>query len=432
MVTAPLALPVAQDVDPAGEHPLDERADQGLAEWAEQTETAPRSAIAVRPKPARRLPDHYLLGDVLGRGSLGTTYRAHDEAAKRPAVIKWVAERFGGDPRFAERLMGATAAAACLDHPHIVKILDSGIADGRPFVVMEQVEGRSLRAVLDDPGKLPIEQCVRIAVQIADALAYAHRRYVAHGDLRPENVLLDARGNVKLTDFGLVRAAVTTDRTLLGTALRRAAYIPPEQLGQAVPDDRTDVYGLGALLYELLTGTPATSGKTVLLGSQHPERPLPPRRLRPELPWRVDRAVMSALSPDSRDGFLSVQEFRTALIGSPTSMASPQPAGWWKRTGAAVRRPLHGRPAARPGYIAASLAIFLAVAFAAAALFALLSRGPRAADAPSPAGRGVLESIVATPDDRLRPGSEVRRAMSSGVLPQPADAESAQTELAQP
>src|SRR3954471_24205460 len=159
------------------------------------------------PLGNRRLKGRYKLGGVLGHGSLGVTYRAEDTLLQRPVAIKMLADRYADDAVFRERFMAATASAGRLIHPNIVTVLDAGIVDGRPFVVMELVEGPSLRARLSR-GAVPIGDCQRQALQLADALATAHRQRIIHGDIRPENVLIDEHGNAKLSDFGFVRAAV--------------------------------------------------------------------------------------------------------------------------------------------------------------------------------------------------------------------------------
>ena len=231
------------------------------------------------PLGNKRLKGRYKLGAALGHGSLGVTYRAEDTLLQRPVAIKMLADRYADDPVFRERFMAATAAAGRLIHPHIVTVLDAGVVDGHPFVVMELVEGHSLRARLNERGPLPIADSQRIALQLAEGLALAHRQGVIHGDIRPENVLLDEHGNAKLTDFGFVRAAVATDVTLLGT-VQRAAYSPPELPIRERGDGPTDVYALAVVVYEMLCGaTPRAAGSHDRGGVA---TPIPVRRRRPD------------------------------------------------------------------------------------------------------------------------------------------------------
>src|SRR5215212_6615893 len=168
------------------------------------TSGAPRARRGARvndPLPAgqsplgnKRLKGRYKLGAILGQGSLGMTYRAEDVLLQRPVAVKMLADRYADDPVFRERFMAATAAAGRLIHPHIATVLDAGVVDGHPFVVMELVEGQSLRGRLNDRGALPVADCQRIALQLTEALVLAHRQRVIHGDIRPENVLLDEHG----------------------------------------------------------------------------------------------------------------------------------------------------------------------------------------------------------------------------------------------
>src|SRR3954452_20002846 len=147
------------------------------------------------PLGNKRLKGRYKLGAMLGHGSLGVTYRAEDTLLQRAVAVKMLADRYADDSVFRERFMAATAAAGRLIHPNIVTVLDAGVVAGPPFVVMELVDGQSLRPRLNERGPLPVADCQRIAVQLADALIVAHRQRVIHGDIRPENVLIDEQGN---------------------------------------------------------------------------------------------------------------------------------------------------------------------------------------------------------------------------------------------
>src|SRR5215213_274932 len=288
---------------------------------------------ASRALRGERVKGRYRLGAALGQGSLGVTYRAEDTLLQRPVAIKMLADRYADDPVFRERFMAATAAAGRLIHPHIVTVLDAGVVDGHPFVVMELVEGQSLRARLNERGPLAIADSQRIALQLAEGLALAHRQGVIHGDIRPENVLLDEHGNAKLTDFGFVRAAVATDVTLLGT-VQRAAYSPPELPIRERGDEPTDVYALAVVVYEMLTCTTPRAAT----GSQDrvtQTAPIPVRRRRPEVPALLDRALWKALEPEPRERIMTATELRAALSGRdslpatmPPPTAPPIQAAW--------------------------------------------------------------------------------------------------------
>ena len=415
--------------------------------------TTRQVVVGRRPPPAEiRLKERYLLGKVLGHGSLGTTYRAVDELMQRPVAVKLLSERYANDTAFNQRLMAATAAAGRLNHPHIVTVLDAGLIDGRPFIVMELVEGQSLRPFLANRGKLSIEQCMTIAIGVADALIHAHHQRVIHGDLRPENVLLDSRGTVKVADFGFVRAAVATDRTLIGGVLQRAAYNAPEQLLQGTVDERTDIYGLGTLLYELLTGAPPVSGAHAM-SALSPRRfaVTPPHRLRADVPPRLDSAVVRALAPEPGSRFNSAQELRLALAGPEKDVISRDaavPPVWRRETHLRPRRgsrPI-GHHAAALVPIGVSLAILLAAALAFTVVFPRTFGGFQMTEVPNlldhdlteattiASAHGLTLKVASTqptddrPKDailgqdpqvggRLRRGSEVKVTLSSGMRP---------------
>lgn len=425
-------------------HSLGERiVGNGVPKRAEQRADA-------RAAP-QRLKERYSLVEVLGHGSLGTTYRAFDQTMQRGVAIKLASERYAYDSQFGQRFMAEVAAAGRLSHPNVAHVLDAGFLAGRPFVVMELVEGKSLRAILAD-GPLPTDQCAKIAQQLVDALEGAHHQGVVHGDLRPDNVLLDRRGDAKIADFGLVRAAVATDRTLLGSAIRRTPYIPPEQLPAGPADEQTDLYALGVLLYELLTGATPPAGLEALGGRAHSEV-MPPRRVRADVPLELDRAVMRALDPNPTGRFASLGDFRRDLRPEPAGAGAarseaPAVAAW--RTAARPRPPRGSRGAGHHATalvpLLASLAIVLAAIGAFTVVFPRLFSNFQMIDVPTvveydlaeatsiAAAHGLEVRVVGTqptddrPKDtvltqnpavgaRLRRGSELKIAVSSGMRP---------------
>jgi len=282
----------------------------------------------------RRLKGRYKLGSILGHGSLGVTYRAEDTLLQRSVAVKMLADRYADDAVFRERFMAATAAAGRLIHPNIVTVLDAGVVDGHPFVVMELVDGQSLRSRLNERGPLAIADAQRIGVQLAEALSVAHRQRVVHGDIRPENVLLDQHGNAKLADFGFVRAAVATDVTLLGT-VQRAAYSAPELAIRDSGDEPTDVYALAVVVYEMLCGSTPRASTGGLYDRAASATPIPVRRRRPDVPAHIDRAIWKALEPEPRERITTAVELRGALSGgdglpavSPPMVPPPLQAAW--------------------------------------------------------------------------------------------------------
>ncbi len=282
-----------------------------------------------RPKTSSRerlkiaLADRYSVERLLGTGGMATVYLAHDIKHGRKVAIKVLRPELAealGSKRFL-REIGLTAR---LDHPHIVSVYDSGEADGIVYYVMPYVEGESLRQRLDRMGRLGLGEAVEIVKDVASGLQYAHERQVIHRDIKPENVLL-AAGQARVADFGLARAlnqAGGSRLTETGIAVGTPEYMSPEQcIGVTHLDARTDVYALGCLTFEMLTGRPPFSegpAQTILLQqAKHP----PPKlaSLRRDLPKNVTRAVDRSLAKNPEARFASVAAFVDALSDTPSA-----------------------------------------------------------------------------------------------------------------
>ncbi len=213
------------------------------------------------------LDGRYRVGPVLARGGMSTVYRGTDTRLERPVAIKVMAPHFAADPIFLQRFEREARAAARLHHPGVVGVHDQGVdsspAGDHVFLVMELVEGGTLRDLLRQHGRLPVPLAIAVADMVLSALAAAHREGLVHRDIKPENVLIGPGGVVKVADFGLVRAAAEVSNTgdvILGTV----AYLSPEQVATGAADARSDVYAAGVLLFEMLTGTPPYTGDTAL------------------------------------------------------------------------------------------------------------------------------------------------------------------------
>ena len=205
----------------------------------------------------------YEVGALAGRGGMGEVYRAHDPRLERPVALKLLSERLSDDDGFRERMLKESRLAASLDHPNVVPIYEAGEADGRLFIAMRYVDGTDLKALLRREGALTPERAVAIAAQVADALDAAHAKGLVHRDVKPSNVLLDQQGgreHAYLADFGLTQSiaeAGPADGSLMGTV----DYVAPEQIRGDQVDGRADVYALGCLLFESLTGTLPFTGR---------------------------------------------------------------------------------------------------------------------------------------------------------------------------
>lgn len=262
------------------------------------------------------LRDRYRLDSELGRGGMGTVYRATDLELQREVAVKVLSTNAStSDAR--QRMIREARAAAALNHPHIVAVHDVGEAGGLPFLVMELVSGPRL----SEARPANLSRVIEIATQICDALEHAHANNIVHRDLKPDNVLLSGPSelsNVKLADMGLALPAYGARISRAGVIVGTASYMAPEQaLGQPV-DGRADLYALGVLLYELTTGRlPFTGDDPLTIVSQHVHAPVvPPRILRPDLPCALDSIILRLLAKDPIQRFASASETRAALVAS--------------------------------------------------------------------------------------------------------------------
>ena len=240
----------------------------------------------------------YRIERELGHGGMATVYLAHDQELARPVAVKVLAEHLAGDEAFRARFVREARLAGGLSHPNIVRVYDAGEADGRPFIVMEYVPGASLA----DAGRLSVARAVDLGVQACAGLQHAHDAGLVHRDVKPANLLVRDDGVLKIVDFGIARAAESTRHTQIGTLLGTAAYLAPEQIAGADATAASDLYSLGAVLYELLTGRPPYSFSSLgeLAAKQSEGLVEPVRDVEPSVPVEVEAAVMHALARDPR------------------------------------------------------------------------------------------------------------------------------------
>src|ERR687884_1410549 len=256
----------------------------------------------------------YKIVRKLGAGGMANVYLAEDEELGRRVAIKVLDEKHANDEQFVERFRREAKNAASLSHPNIVSIYDRGEAEGTYYIAMEYLEGRSLKELIVARGPAPVTVAVEYARQILSALRFAHRHGIVHRDIKPHNALVDAEGRVKVTDFGIARAG-TSQMTEAGSVVGTAQYLSPEQARGAGVDQRSDVYSLGIVLYELLTGTVPFNGDTpVEIAMKHLSMlPEPPSAKRPEIPRDLDLIVMRALAKDPDDRYQSAEEMDADL-----------------------------------------------------------------------------------------------------------------------
>ncbi|MGA1592919.1 MAG: Stk1 family PASTA domain-containing Ser/Thr kinase, partial [Candidatus Nanopelagicales bacterium] len=303
----------------------------------------------------RKLANRYELGEPIGRGGMADVFEAFDTRLNRTVAIKILRSDLAHDPAFIARFRKEAQAAAALNHPTIVAVYDTGediYGEGRsatnvPYIVMEYVDGTTLRDIIKSGRKLPPERGLRIIAGVLDALAYSHRHGIIHRDIKPANIMIARSGEVKVMDFGIARALADASNTMTGgqTVMGTAQYLSPEQAKGEAVDARSDLYSAGVLLYELLTGKPPFSGESpVAIAYQHvSEIPTYPSEIDPVIPKSVDSVVMHALNKSAKDRYQSAEEFQAdverIMAGIPISKESqpkpkPQPVS---KTTAPVR-----------------------------------------------------------------------------------------------
>jgi serine/threonine protein kinase len=266
----------------------------------------------------------YELGELLGRGGMGEVRAARDLTLGRDVAVKLLHESLAGDERVSRRFQHEAHAAARLTHPNVVRVYDAGEHDGRPFIVMELLRGETLADEISR-GPLPELRVRAIAVQVLDALAAAHRHGVLHRDVKPSNVLLAPGGAVRVGDFGIAKTDLATDATTTGTVVGTLGYLAPERLHGEPATAASDVYSVGVLLYEALTGQRPFSGDNpvALLTSVQRGSPTPLRELRPDVePWfatLVHRAMSVEPAARVESAELFAAELRSAVHRPPPS-----------------------------------------------------------------------------------------------------------------
>src|ERR687887_2873065 len=246
---------------------------------------------------------------------MSSVFKARDTMLERRVALKVLHPHFTEDEQYVERFRREARAVASLSHPNIITILDRGEDEGRQFLVFELVEGRTLKEVLEEEGRLPVPQALEIALQVARGLAFAHEHGLVHRDVKPQNVILNGDGRAKVTDFGIARSRDIQGVTQTGMVLGTSNYVAPEQAQGGKVDRATDVYSLGVVLFELLTGEVPFPGESfVAVAMRHVNEPAPSvLERRPDAPARVAHAVARALEKDPAARFPTMDAFAAEL-----------------------------------------------------------------------------------------------------------------------
>jgi serine/threonine-protein kinase len=317
----------------------------------------------------------YELEELVGSGGMSSVFKARDTLLERRVALKVLHPHFTDDEEYVERFRREARAVAQLSHPNIVTIIDRGEDEGRQFIVFELVEGRTLKEILDEEGRLPVRRALEIAIQVARGLAFAHEHGLVHRDVKPQNVILNGDGRAKVTDFGIARSLDVQGVTQSGTVLGTSNYIAPEQASGRPVDGTTDVYSLGVVLFEVLSGEVPFPGESfVAVAMQHVNEP-PPSLLevRPDVPARVAHAVERALEKDPAARFPTMDAFAAELQACLAELGpGPDADATLVRQEPVLRasRERVFRPRLLPGAL-----ILLGVALLAAVVAALLLHG---------------------------------------------------------
>lgn len=271
--------------------------------------------------------NRYEILDVLGAGGTAIVYKARDIVLNRLVTLKILREQYANDDQFVRRFKHEAQAVACLSHPNIVSIYDVVFDSDSHYLVMEYVEGCTLKQYLEQKGSLPVNETLYIMHQLLDALDHAHKHNVIHRDIKPHNILLDANMNVKVTDFGIAVAISDITQTYTKDIMGSVHYMSPEQVKGIAITSATDIYSAGVVMYEMLTGTLPFGGENAIsVAMQHVQNEVtPPHQINPAIPMELSYVVMKAMRKEPAMRFASAKEMQTALtnpapyVGSGTA-----------------------------------------------------------------------------------------------------------------
>jgi eukaryotic-like serine/threonine-protein kinase len=263
----------------------------------------------------KRISGRYKIIEMIGGGGMANVYLAHDMILDRDVALKMLRLDFANDEEFIRRFHREAQSATSLAHPNIVSIYDVGEEDGLYYIVMEYVDGQTLKQYIQQKAPLRVDEAIEIMKQLTSAISHAHQNHIVHRDIKPHNILIDNKGNVKITDFGIAMALSATSITQTNSVLGSVHYLSPEQARGGAANKKSDIYSLGIVLFELLTGRLPFSGESaVSIALKHLQSETPsPKRWNPSLPQSVENIVLKATAKDPFHRYNSVEEMEEDL-----------------------------------------------------------------------------------------------------------------------
>src|SRR5437762_7731982 len=381
----------------------------GKTRWTRRSPRRDEPHVAtLTPVVGELIAGRYELEELVGSGGMSSVYRAHDRLLERTVALKILHEQFTRDDDYVERFRREARAVAQLAHPNIVTVIDRGEQDGRQFIVFEYVDGMNLKELMTQEGPLSPREAIELALQVARGLSFAHESGLVHRDVKPQNVLLDADGRAKVTDFGIAHAVDVDGMTITGTIMGTSNYIAPEQARGQPVDEQTDVYSLGCVLYELLAGdVPFEGDNFVAVAMRHVNDPVPSvREVRPDVPPRLDWAIQRAMAKDPGDRFDSMADFAAELEACHAELDGAEGATMIVPRAAAPRRRRQGPTRRRRLGIWPAVLIGVVLAAVAGGVVGALTLGGGGSGSASPPRSGPVRFASASAYDPLGDGHE--------------------------
>ena len=263
----------------------------------------------------QKINDRYQIIKTIGEGGMANVYLAYDTILDRNVAVKVLRGDLATDEKFVRRFQREALSASSLSHPNIVEVYDVGEDNGSYYIVMEYIEGKQLKQLLKKRGKLTVSEVVDIMMQVTDGMSVAHDAYIIHRDIKPQNIMIEDNGMVKITDFGIAMAMNSTQMTQTNSVMGSVHYLPPEQANGKTATLQSDIYSMGILMYELLTGTlPYKGDNAVEIALKHLKETFPSiREILPELPQSVENIIIRTTAKNPKNRYKDAREMHSDL-----------------------------------------------------------------------------------------------------------------------